>query len=240
MKHVLLITILSLLFSLSLQAADPSNSEFEGSMIARKILMQQPEASESLNGTLTTKSKAGKKVSNIRFNIQLNTNGWITSYTSTSDEGTESIAIHHSRDGGLTFARTEKGNTGPKPLPFSKSHSPFAGSAYWASDLAYPKCSFFIWPNQKLLKKELRRGQSCYVLESTHHSKQVGEYARAVSWIDIDTLGPVEVHTYDMEGNKWKEFRPKSFKKVNGQYKVEELEIRDRKNGSRSTIEFDY
>ena len=55
------------------------------------------------------------------------------------------------------------------------SHSrvtPFAGSDFWA--LADLGLEFLYWPEQRLIKKEIRRGQSCDVLESInpHHSSR--------------------------------------------------------------------
>jgi len=223
------------LFSAELEG----NPELEGILISRRILMQRPDGNQSMTGTLTTRGKRDRSETKIQFDVELNEKGWVTSYSSKGEKGETRIAIEHQGTESIRFHLKQPGEESPKDLSFAQSHQPFAGSAFWISDLAYPKCSFFLWPSQKLLKKEIRRGQSCFVLESIHPSPTPGEYAKAVSWIDEDTLGPVEIHTYDTDDKRWKEFRPKSFKKVNGRYEVEELEIRDRKEDIRSTIEFD-
>lgn len=112
---------------------------------------------------------------------------------------------------------------------------PFAGSDFWVADLGM---EFLHWPTQRLLKKELCRGQSCDKLESLAPAGQTNGYVRVVSWFDIDTGGPVLVEAYDAKGRMMKEFKPNDFTKVNGQWQVEELEMNNLRTGSRSLLHF--
>ena len=98
---------------------------------------------------------------------------------------------------------------------------------------------FFHWPEQKILKKEFRRNCSCEVLESTNPDPSRNGYSRVVSWIDEETLGIVMADAYDAQGKLLKEFYPKDFKKVNGQWQLGTMEIDNVQTGSRSRIEFD-
>ncbi|MGA9776975.1 MAG: outer membrane lipoprotein-sorting protein [Verrucomicrobiia bacterium] len=112
----------------------------------------------------------------------------------------------------------------------------FAGSDFWVEDLSL---EFFHWPEQKILKHEMRRGRACQILESTNPSPSPNGYSRVVSWIDNETLGIVQAEAYDAKGELLKEFYPKSFKKVNGQWELQEMEIRNDQTGSRTRLEFD-
>jgi len=114
--------------------------------------------------------------------------------------------------------------------------SPFAGSDFWIGDLGL---EFFHWPGQTILKHEMRRGRACQVLESTNPDPTPAGYSRVVSWIDNETLGIVQAEAYDAKGDLLKEFYPKSFKKVNGQWELQEMEIRNDQTGSRTRLEFD-
>ena len=115
--------------------------------------------------------------------------------------------------------------------------SPFAGSDFWIADLGL---EFFHWPEQKILKPyEMRRGRACHVLESTNPNPSPNGYSRVVSWIDNETLGIVQAEAYDAKGELLKEFYPKSFKKVNGQWELQEMEIRNDRTGSRTRLEFE-
>ena len=112
----------------------------------------------------------------------------------------------------------------------------FAGSDFSVDDL---RLEFFHWPVQKILKPyEMRRGRSCQVLESTNPHPSPNGYSRVVSWIDNETLGIVQAEAYDPKGKLLKEFYPKSFKKVNGQWELQEMEIRNDQTGSRTRLEF--
>ena len=130
---------------------------------------------------------------------------------------------------------------------------PFAGSDFWLADLGL---EFLHWPDQRLLKKELKRGQSCYVLESRNPGREsrvesrepnapsTTEYVRVVSWMDIDSVRDagqaaiVLAEAYDAKGKLLKEFEPKEIKKVHGQWQLQEMEIRNAKTGSRTSIKF--
>ena len=116
-----------------------------------------------------------------------------------------------------------------------ESSFPFVGD-FWLCDLGL---EFFHWPEQKVLKKEFSRNRACMVLESTNPQPSAHGYSRVVSWIDEETLGIVHAEAYDAQGKLLKVFDPKSFKKVNGQWELQEMEIRNVQTGSRTRLEFD-
>jgi hypothetical protein len=84
----------------------------------------------------------------------------------------------------------------------------------------------------------MKRGQACKVLESKNPEPSTNGYSRVVSWIDNDTLGIVQAEAFDAKGRLLKEFAPKEFKKVNGQWQLQEMEIRNVQTGSRTRLEF--
>jgi hypothetical protein len=70
-------------------------------------------------------------------------------------------------------------------------------------------------------------------------SPSTNAYSRVVSWIDNESGGIVHAEAYDANGKLLKEFDPKSFKKVNGQWELQDMEIRNVQTGSRTRLEFD-
>ncbi len=116
--------------------------------------------------------------------------------------------------------------------------TPFAHSDFWVADLGL---EFFHWPEQKILPKptNLARGRDYTLLESTNPNPSTNGYSRVLSWIDKETGGPLQAEAYDFNGKLLKEFMPKSFKKVNGQWALQEMEIRNVQTGSRTRLEFD-
>jgi len=121
-------------------------------------------------------------------------------------------------------------------LSGSELMTPFANSDFWIVDLSL---EFFHWPGQKILKKENKRSRGCMVLESTNPEPSTNSYSRVVSWIDEESGGIVQAEAYDFKNKLLKEFAPKSFKKVNGQWELQDMEIDNVQTGSRTRIEFD-
>jgi len=121
-------------------------------------------------------------------------------------------------------------------MPITKENSSFANSDFWVCDLGL---EFFHWPAQKVLKKEIKRSRGCTVLESTNPNPATNSYSRVVSWIDSESGGIVQAEAYDFNGKLLKEFAPKSFKKVNGQWELQEMQINNVQTGSRTRLDFD-
>jgi len=84
----------------------------------------------------------------------------------------------------------------------------------------------------------MRRSQFCDVLESLSPNPPSNGYKRVVSWIDPDNGGIVHADAYDARNDLLKHFDPTELKKVNGQYQLQEMEIRNRKTGSHTWVRF--
>ena len=112
-----------------------------------------------------------------------------------------------------TLGRSGDRRTERKAFSGNETMVPFAGSDFWLADLGL---EFLNWPTQRLLRKEIRRGQSCAVLESVNPHPAPGAYSRVVSWIDIETDGIINAEAYDSKGKLLKEFAVTSLKKVRG------------------------
>ena len=114
----------------------------------------------------------------------------------------------------------------------------FANSDFWLADLGL---EFFHWPAQKILPKttSLKRGREYTLLESTNPDPSTNGYSRVLACIDNETGAILEAEAYDAKGELLKIFEPKSFKKVNGQWQLQEMEIRNVQTGSRTRLEFD-
>ncbi|MDP7011126.1 MAG: outer membrane lipoprotein-sorting protein [Verrucomicrobiota bacterium] len=112
----------------------------------------------------------------------------------------------------------------------------FEGSDFWMADLGL---EFLHWPKQEIIKRELRRGELCSVLVSESANPKHGGYSKIVSWVDEDTRGIVHADIFDAKGKLMKVFSPKSFKKINGQWQLKEMEMRNEQTDTRTSIIFD-
>jgi len=137
------------------------------------------------------------------------------------------------------YARTDvAGSPVPEAVTLTGDAAaiPFAGSEFWLSDLGL---EFLHWPQQRVLRHEMRKGRSCRVLESLNPSPNPTNYARVLSWVDIEHLGLLRAEAYDRDSRLLKEFSIGSFKKVEGRWQLKSMEIRNEKTDARTRLEFD-
>jgi hypothetical protein len=164
----------------------------------------------------------------------LGTDDWTTLYLVKLESGVnESLAIQRSTDGHNEYV-WKRGEEILK-LKGTEATNQFAGSDFALIDLGM---EFLHWPRQVLVTREMRKGRGCDVLES--RPNRPGLYARVVSWIDQETSGLLMAEAYDATGRILKEFEVKGFKKVAGQWRVREMEIRNRQTDSKTRLHFNF
>ena len=247
----------------------PEEAAKQGRALAADILSQlsqKPAQNATNTGTLKIRDAKGKHTEfPVRFEIFTTSTNWQTLYRADRTNGNtnsnqtvslETIRVIHGDglpnrydvihdfrgvqryvvNGKVLAEEIDSNGRSSTTLSGDETMIPFAGSDFWVADL---NLEFFHWPEQHLLKKEIRRGQSCSVLESINPRPEPGSYLRVVSWIDIDSDGIIHAEAYDFQNKLLKQFDPKELKKVKGQWQLEEMEIDNRQTGSRTRIEFD-
>jgi hypothetical protein len=225
--------ILLALFSLkSLVGAevDPDKSNHDGQALVQELLAQRPANNLTNTGVLRIRDRKGKRTEiPVTIITLITATNWQNSYLTTPATNREaaSLTVVH-RDGQPNQYLTQSNSP--------SSMTAFAGSDFWLADLGL---EFLHWPKQRLLKKELRRGESCNVLESTNPQPAPGAYARVVSWIDTDTGGILHADAYGPDQKLLKVFEPKKFTKIAGRWQLKEMEIRNEQTDSRTTLIFD-
>jgi hypothetical protein len=113
---------------------------------------------------------------------------------------------------------------------------PFAGSDFWLLDLGL---EFYHWPNQRLVKFDMTRSRSVRVLESVNPKPAPNSYSRVVSWVDVETDGLIRAEAYDVRNKRLKEFNVGSFRKVEDQWQLQDMEIRNAQANTATKLEFD-
>jgi hypothetical protein len=216
----------------------PAEAVKQGRELVARILSEQRVESITNTATLKIRDAKGKRTEiPVRFEIVATAADWRNTYqTLRTNAPNEIVAITHDGAHPTRYQLTRSAlSTNPAG---NETMTPFAGSDFWLADLGL---EFFHWPEQRLLRKELRRGQSCNVLESVNPQPAPGAYARVLSWIDIDTEtapGIINADAYDSRGKLLKQFAAKSVKKINGQWELQEIEMMNRQTGSRTSIEY--
>jgi hypothetical protein len=238
-----------------------SPAEIQGRQLAAQLLSETPVTNFTQTGVLRIRDSQGSTNIPITFKTEIPggqlPGAWVVTYTATpanNPDAVEHLMICHQNGqpsayfldrGSLPPQQEEQLSQSPQllltgfhtlpRLSPSQIMAPFAGSDFWIADLGL---EFFHWPDQKITGHETRRTRDCTVLESHNPNLDVGGYSRVVTWIDNQTLGIIHAEAYDADDKLLKVFDPKSLKKVNGQWELQDIEIQNVQTHSRTRIRF--
>lgn len=237
MKHRAAIALAFALFvateTLAATTNDPVKAAAAGRELAQQLCSLRPETPFTNTGKLFIRiSRKQKWETSYRCFVSMTATNWTSHYSAA--RGTNALSgfsVEH-RDGQPNIYRDEAGQI----ISGSQLDVAFAGSDFWISDLGL---EFFHWPEQRVLKWEMKRSFGCKVLESKNPNPTPGSYARVLSWVHDETGGLIQAEAYDLRGKLLKEFRPTETEKVNGRRELKEMEIENAQTGSITRLEFD-
>ena len=110
-----------------------------------------------------------------------------------------------------------------------------ARSSFTLSDLGL---EFLHWPKQKTIRKQRRKSRSCHVLESSRSDSK--GTLRVLSWVDIKSGGILAADFYSADGKVRKRFSVKGLTKKDGHWQVDEMEMRDVAERTRSRLRLHF
>jgi hypothetical protein len=214
------------------------NDAAAGRALAADLRNAQPSAAAEFKGLLKIRARDGTTtVLTLLSKITPGEKSWQSYYQAVSSNWTETLVVRHAKDlpNEYRYSRQEGApSEAAAPPVCQRIWQPFAGSDYSLADLGL---EFFHWPHQVLIQNEMRKSRPCHVLESSPAT--TNGYARIVSWVDVETGGLVMAEAYDAAKQRVKEFEVKRFKKSGEQWQLQEMEIRQLKDHSRTIVEFD-
>ena len=244
--HTIWIAIASLLLGcfITRAAERPSPDQLaEGQKVAQQLREARPPEGESeIRGTLVI-SHDGKKHVPVVCRIIVHGDVWKTIYESKASDGipAERLVITRISGGKNQYSCARASSVDapipePKPIPTEQANIPFAQSDFWLTDLG---TEFIFWPQQARLKGELRLGRDCYLLESINPNAR--EIVRIKAFIDKETNGILVAEGYDARNKPVKDFslHGSSFKKVNGRWVLERMDMHNAKTHSQTVLKFD-
>jgi len=225
---------------------DPAEGERQARALVAHLLEQRPDQPATNNGVLKiTDRNGGLREVPTRFSVFPTPTNWLNLYEASPVAASPGVnlVIAHSGQQPNTYFLSQLAGPGASPSPprqlqNSELMSPFAGSDFWIADLGL---DFLHWPQQRVLRKQMRKGLSCDVLQSVNPRPVPGGYVRVVTWIAInrpEDIVIVHADAFDSQDKLLKEFDPKKVEKVNGLWQLEEMEIRNRQTGTRTRIDF--
>jgi Outer membrane lipoprotein-sorting protein len=216
---------------------DPVKS---GRELAERLRKAGPAKSASFDGLMSIVRTGKTNTVPIASRIVVTETNWYIRYVAGTGSSAEVLTVERSSSKPNQYYSSDPTtNTAAKQLSTAELFQPFANSDFWRIDLGQ---EFFFWPEQRQIKNQMRRGRACRVLESRNPKALPGTYGRVVSWIDVETDGILKAEAYDERDRLVKEFLVVSFRKVEGQYHLEEMAIRNQSNqktGEETRIRFD-
>ena len=219
----------AVLFPFALLAKEPLP---DGAQLASTIRELVPEKNVEIRATMEVATLERKRLyTDLVIQVEkLGQAEWQTTYTAKRSEKTsEYWRVHH--EIGQPNRYEKKSGVAKR----AEIYSGLAGSSFFIADLGM---DFLHWSNQVVLRTQRRKSRLCYVLESRKLKPDKGEYHRVVSWVDKKSGGILLADIYSEETKPVKRFAVKGLTKKNGQWQVDEMEMRDTKTGARSRLRF--
>ena len=227
----------------------PEQQVKEGKDLVLRLLSMAPKEEFDGKAMLRRLDAKGRKLPELHANFQAyrpdpaRPDKWIQYYEAVNlnprEKDVSRLVIFRESGKAGEYAVLTKENPRISTAPRFRGNAsmkPFAGSDFWLADFGF---DFFNWKDQRVVEEGMRRSQWCLIMESRNPKPQPGVYSLVKSWIDKDTLGLVHANAYDHAGKLLKVFKPKSFKKIKGQWHLKEMEIRNTQTRTRTTVTFD-
>lgn len=185
------------------------------------LLARLPSKPITLTGELITTPENGDK-SKLNVIIQLRYPEAAT-YTICDTFGRTLEQLTVKRDKGLTSYRYLVGD------PLSSTSAPpqearIQGTALCWMDLTL---GFLWWNGGKIIGRVEARGQPCYLLDRRAPPEDPTPYARVQLWVDTRISMLIQADGYDKFENLFRRLSIKSFKKINHEWMVKDLEVED-------------
>ena len=233
----------SLIMGLTLADEASSYQPKTGEALAKRVREAMPPSDIEGRAILRTRERSGDWT---EYDLRMSTrlvaiDRWRVNYVAKSREGEERVlVIEHGRDRLPRYERRQ-GKSEQKVLSRGDAASTkgYAGSEFSPLDLGL---DFLHWPKQELVNHRItmRRSRPCFVIESSDPDYHGAPYTRVLSWIDREHLVIMRSEAYDISGKLLKTFEPDDVTKVNGEWRVKTVEIRNRSTKRKSELEFLY
>lgn len=227
--------------------AGESAARPDGQALAAELRRERPAEDLQTRGVLRLRDEEGRWGTPVPMTLDVRTIGlqWQAEYRALGTDGElrELLVVLHDETQPTRYDYTRRvaisGESGSETLSLrgEAAEIPFAESEFWLVDFGL---EFLHWPGQRITKHEMRKGRSCWVLESSRPvTNSIAGYARVLSWVDIEHHGILRAEAYDRSGRLMKEFSIGGFKKVDGRWHLKSMEIRNERTDARTRLEFD-
>jgi outer membrane lipoprotein-sorting protein len=216
--------------------ADPEKVAQE---LVQKLRSSSPQENSVISGKLRIRPKNGEERSvPIECTIQAGRDSWQNHYRTYGPNGVpeRAIVIHRPNKPNEYLYTRGTNIVQFDVLTREEAARPIGTSDFSLLDLAM---DFLHWPGQRIIRTQMVKSRWCNVLESTQPKSSPRGYTKVIPWLDKESGGPLLAEAYDANGKRVKEFEIGRVKKVEGEWQLKDMAIRNVATGSRTTLEFE-
>lgn len=206
-------------------AALPAVNELMAGLLARL-----PSKPILITGELVTTPVSGPK-SKLGIDILLSYPR-MARYTLRDAFGRQSAQMTLTRNGSTYSCQYQQGESDPV------SQAPAMGEAVADTALSWMDLTlgFLWWDGGVIIGREENRGQLCYVLDRHAPRDQTSSYASVRMWVDTRVSMLMQAEGYDKLGNCMRRLSVKSFKKINDEWMIKDLEVENLASSSKTIL----
>ena len=187
--------------------------------LMRNLLARLPSKPILVTGDLITTTTGGEK-SKLGITILL-CYPRLARYTISDAFGQKLEQLAVTRDGKTASLAYEKGD------PSAAASAPSLGGGIQNTALSWMDLTlgFLWWHGGTIIGREETRGQPCYVLDRHAPADEANPYASVRIWVDTRVSMLLQADGYNKLGDCVRHLSVKSFKKINDEWMIKDLEI---------------
>ena len=211
---------------------DIASQKAMGVALAESLRGMRLVNQDEIKGNLRIRKPRGKR-ENVAVTFRAEVDGAVQVETFETAKGTLQIRKTPGKPNEYFFTApdTKEG----KKMEGAELNQIFAGSDFTLGDLGL---EFLQWPNQQVIGRASRLRETCNILLSKPENVLPGGYSHIKCWVEIHNRALLCVEAY--RGTKRvKLFQAKSFKKLEDEWQLRELELRNDVTDARTQIQFD-
>ena len=203
----------------------PTTDELMGNLLARL-----PSKPILITGDLITTATGAEK-SKLGIAILL-CYPRLARYTISDAFGQQLEQLTVTRDGKTASLTYEKGE------PAAATAAPSLGDRVQNTALSWMDLTlgFLWWHGGTIIGRAEARGQPCYVLDRHAPANEADPYASVRIWVDIRVSMLLQADGYNKLGDCVRHLSVKSFKKINDEWMIKDLEIEDLPAGTKTIL----
>ena len=199
--------------------------------LMQQLLARLPSKPVLITGDLVTTSESSSEKDRLGISILLSYPS-LAQYTVMDAFGRTLEQLSISRtDDSVEFAY-QSGS------PLTNTAAPRLGSRIQNTAISWLDLtlSFVWWPGGRTIGQEEIRGQPCYVVDRHPGPKDDTDYGSVRLWIDTRVSMLLQADGNDRLGDLHRRLSVKSFKKINDEWMIKDLEFSDFQTGARTTL----